>query len=125
FEGGEPFLNTPEHIKDAMCRALAENKTRYAPSSGIPELRAAIAAKARVRNQIPAETDDVIVLNGGMQGLFGAFQTVVNPGDEVLLLSPFWTPVKDLIANCEAQAVLVSTDEARAAGFTQTLARGL
>jgi len=125
FEGGEPFLNTPEHVKEAMRRALAENKTRYAPSSGIMELRAAVAAKARERNRIPAETEDVIVLNGGMQGLFGAFQTVVNPGEEVLVFSPFWTPVKDLVANCEAEAVLVSTDEARAAGFAPTLARHL
>ena len=125
FEGGEPFLNTPEQIKDAMRRALAENKTRYAPSSGIPELRAAIAAKVRERNQIPAETEDVLVVNGGMQGLFGAFQSVVNPGEEVLLFSPYWTPIKDLVANCEAESVFVSTDEARTEGFAQTLARHL
>jgi aspartate/methionine/tyrosine aminotransferase len=123
FEGGEPFLNTPEHIKEAMRRALAADKTRYAPSSGIPELRAAIAAKVSARNAIPARVEDVLVLNGGMQGLFGAFQSVVNPGDEVLLLSPYWTPITDLIANCEGMAVLVSTDEARADGFAQTLAR--
>jgi len=125
FEGGEPFLNTPAQIKDAMRRALAENKTRYAPSSGIPELRAAIAAKVRERNQIPAETEDVLVVNGGMQGLFGAFQSVVNPGEEVLLFSPYWTPIKDLVANCEAESVFVSTDEARTEGFAQTLARHL
>ncbi len=125
FEGGEPFLTTPEHIKEAMRRALAENKTRYAPSSGIAELRAAIATKARERNLLPTAPEDVVVLNGGMQGLFGSFQTVVNPGDEVLLFSPYWTPIKDLIANCEAHAVLVSTDEARAAGFAPTLARHL
>jgi aspartate aminotransferase len=123
FEGGEPFLQTPEHVKEAMRRALAENKTRYAPSSGIAELRTAIAAKVRERNQIPADVEDVIVMNGGMQGLFGSFQTIVNPGEEVLVFSPFWTPIKDLVANCEGQAVLVSTDEARAAGFAQTLAR--
>ena len=125
FEGGEPFLDTPEHIKDAMRRALTENKTRYAPSSGIPELRAAIAAKARTRNLLPTCAEDVVVLNGGMQGLFGAFQSVVDAGDEVLVFSPFWTPIKDLVANCEAQAVLVSTAEARAAGFASTLARHL
>jgi aspartate aminotransferase len=125
FEGGEPFLDTPEHVKEAMRRALAENKTRYAPSSGIPELRAAIVAKVRARNLLPATNEDVIVLSGGMQGLFGAFQSVVNPGDEVLVFSPYWTPIKDLIANCEAAAVLVSTEEARAAGFAPTLKRHL
>ncbi|HEY0097469.1 MAG TPA: aminotransferase class I/II-fold pyridoxal phosphate-dependent enzyme [Pyrinomonadaceae bacterium] len=123
FEGGEPFLNTPEHVKEAMTRALAEDRTRYAPSSGIQELREAIAQKLRTRNHMPVEAKDVIVQNGGMQGLFGAFQSVVNPGEEVLLFSPYWTPVKDLIAGCEARSVLVSTEEARREGFAATLAR--
>src|SRR4051812_29249482 len=123
FEGGEPFLNTPEPIKDAMTRALAENRTRYAPSSGIAELRAAIASKLRERNRIGAREEDVLVLNGGMQGLFGAFQSVVNPGDEMLVFSPYWTPIKDLIAHCEGSPVLVPTEEARREGFAETLAR--
>jgi aspartate aminotransferase len=123
FEGGEPFMPTPEPIKEAMTRALAENKTRYAPSSGIPELREAIAEKLRLRNRIPAEAKDIIVVNGGMQALFGAFQSVVNPDDEVLLFSPYWTPIKDLVAHCQGRSVLVPTDEAREVGLAQTLAR--
>ncbi len=123
FEGGEPFSNTPDYIKAAMTRALEENKTRYAPSSGIAELRAAIADKLRERNRIPARDEDVIVLNGGMQGLFGAFQSVLNPGDEVLVFSPYWTPIKDLIAHCQATSVLVPTHDARRDGFNKTLAR--
>jgi aspartate aminotransferase len=123
FEGGEPFLTTPEPIKEAMTRALAENRTRYAPSSGIPELRSAIASKLNERNRIDAREEDVVVLNGGMQGLFGAFQSVVDPGDEVLVFSPFWTPIKDLVMHCEGTAVLVPTEEARRDGFAETLAR--
>jgi aspartate aminotransferase len=123
FEGGEPFMPTPERIKEAMKRALDENKTRYAPSSGIPELRAAIAEKLRNKNQIPAQDKDVIVVNGGMQGLFGAFQSVVNPGDDVMLFSPYWTPIKDLVAHCQGRSILVPTREARETGFQQTLAR--
>jgi aspartate aminotransferase len=123
FEGGEPYMNTPDFIKDAMVRALSENKTRYAPSSGIPELRSAIAEKLRTTNQIPAGAQDVIVLNGGMQGLFGAFQSVVNPAEEVLVFSPYWTPIKDLIAHCQGKAVLVPTEEARKKGFIATLER--
>jgi aspartate aminotransferase len=123
LEGGEPFMPTPESIKAAMKRALDEDYTRYAPSSGIPELRDAIAEKLRHRNRIPAQSNDVIVVNGGMQGLFGAFQSVVNPGDEVLLFSPYWTPIKDLVAHCQGRIVLVPTSEARQAGFQQTLAR--
>lgn len=123
FEGGEPYMHTPDFVKEAMIRALAEHKTRYAPSSGILELRTAIADKVRAKNSIPAQATDVIVLNGGMQGLFGAFQSVVNPGEEVLVFSPFWTPIKDLIAFCQGSTILVPTKEARAHGFEKTLAR--
>ena len=123
FEGGEPFIETPDAIKQAAKRALDENQTRYAPSSGIPEIREAIAEKLRTRNRIPAETRDVIVVNGGMQGLFGAFQSIVNPGDEVLLFSPYWTPIKDLVAQSQGRSVMVPTREARESGFQQTLAR--
>jgi len=123
FEGGEPFMFTPEPIKQALTQALADNKTRYAASSGILELRAAIAEKLRTRNRIPATESDVIILNGGMQGLFGAFQSTINRGDEVMLFSPYWTPIKDLIAHCEAKIVLVPTNEARQAGFAKTLGK--
>jgi aspartate/methionine/tyrosine aminotransferase len=123
FEGGEPYSNTPDHIKEAMTLALEQNKTRYAPSSGIQELRAAIADKVREHNRIKARDEDVIVVNGGMQGLFGAFQSVVNPGEEVLVFSPYWTPIKDLVAHCQGSPVLVPTNEARREGFATTLKR--
>ena len=123
FEGGEPYMHTPDFVKEAMKRAVDENKSRYAPSSGIPELREAIADKLRTKNGIPAQQSEVVVMNGGMQGLFGAFQSVVNPKDEVLVFSPFWTPIKDLIAHCEGKTVLVPATEARANGLEQTLAK--
>ena len=123
FEGGEPYVFTPDYIKEAMTRALSENKTRYAPSSGIAELREAITDKLRERNHIPARFEDVIVLNGGMQGLYGAFQSTINPDDEIIVFSPYWTPIKDLIAHCEGTPVLVPTAEARRAGFAATLSR--
>ena len=123
FEGGEPYRSTPDYVKAAISSALRENKTRYAPSSGIAELRRAIAGKLQDRNRIPASEENIIVVNGGMQGLFGAFQSVVNPGDDVLIFSPYWTPIKDLVAHCQGRLVLVPTDEARARGFGETLAR--
>lgn len=122
FEGGEPWMNTPESVKAAMGDALARNQTRYAPSSGIPELRQAILAKARGRNGIPADDEAPIVVNGGMHGLFAAFATLLDPGDEVLLLSPYWTPIVDLVAYHQAKAVLVPTGPARRGGMAAALA---
>lgn len=122
FEGGEPWMNTPEAVKAAMTDALARNQTRYAPSSGIPELRKAILAKARDRNGIPADDESPVVVNGGMQGLFAAFAALIDPGDEVLMFSPYWTPIVDLIAYHEAKAVLVPTGPARRDGLTAALA---
>jgi len=123
FEGGEPWMNTPEPVKAAMGAALERNQTRYAPSSGIPELRQAILAKAREKNGIPCDDESAIVVNGGMQGLFAAFATLLDPGDEVLMFSPYWTPIMDLIAYHQAKAVLVPTDAARREGLAKTLAR--
>ena len=99
FEGGEPYRSTPDYIKAAVNVALAENKTRYAPSSGISELRKAIAFKLQKRNAINANEENVIVVNGGMQALFGAFQSVFDPGQDVLIFSPYWTPIKDLVTD--------------------------
>lgn len=123
FEGGEPFMPTPDPIKQAMDQALRENKTRYAASSGVMEFRQAILKKVTERNRIPAALEDVIVVNGGMQGLFGSFQSVLDPGDEVLMFAPYWTPIKDLIHYCQAKPIFVSTAEARANGLGKTLAR--
>jgi aspartate aminotransferase len=125
FEGGEPFINTPDPIKEACIKALSENKTRYAPSSGLPELLDAMANKLRTKNKIAAERDNVIVVNGGLHGLFVAFSAVVNPGDEVLLLSPYWTPVRDLIGLTGGERVLVDTYNMPAGDIRLALERHL
>ncbi len=123
FEGGEPYMPTPQPIKDAIGRALARNETRYAPSSGIPELRRAIVAKVREKNQIPADEESPIVVNGGMHGLFAAFATLLDPGDEVLLFSPYWTPIVDVILYNGAVPVRVPTVSARREGLSAALAK--
>ncbi|MFN2386244.1 MAG: pyridoxal phosphate-dependent aminotransferase [Thermoanaerobaculia bacterium] len=123
FEGGEPYMPTPDPIKDGMRDALARDQTRYAPSSGLPELREAIVRKVRSSNGISADEDSPIVVNGGMHGLFAAFATLLDPGDEVLLFSPYWTPIVDVIEYHRAVPVRVPTPEARAAGMTAALAK--
>lgn len=125
FEGGEPYMTTPERIKQAMEGALARNQTRYAPSSGIPELRSAILEKVRSKNRIPADDESPIVVNGGMQGLFAAFSTLLDPGDEVLTFSPYWTPVVDLVTWQGGVPVLVPTERAREKGISAALAGAL
>jgi aspartate/methionine/tyrosine aminotransferase len=121
FHGGEPFFDTSETIKYAMMKALVENKTRYAPSSGIEPLRAALAKKLQEKNHIPATAEDVIVTAGGAHALHVAFQAVLNPGDDVLLFSPYWTPIRDMVTGAEARALLVPTATARRNGLTKTL----
>jgi aspartate/methionine/tyrosine aminotransferase len=121
FHGGEPFFDTPASIKYALMKALVENKTRYAPSSGIEPLREALAQKLRNKNHIDANMEDVIVTAGGAHALFVAFQAVLNPGDDVLLFSPYWTPIRDMITGADARALLVPTATARRNGLTKTL----
>jgi aspartate/methionine/tyrosine aminotransferase len=113
LEGGEPFMGTPAFVKDAMKRALDENQTRYAPSSGIAPLLDAIRVKLAERNRIEVTKDEIIVTAGGAHALFCAFQATVNPGDEVMFFSPYWTPIKDQVSYCGGVPVLVSWDEIR------------
>jgi aspartate/methionine/tyrosine aminotransferase len=113
LEGGEPFMPTPPFVKEAMKRAIDENQTRYAPSSGIAPLLEAIRVKLAERNRITAATDEIIVTAGGAHALFCAFQATVNPGDEVMFFSPYWTPIKDQVSYCGGVPVLVPWDEIR------------
>jgi aspartate aminotransferase len=125
FEGGEPYMPTPEPIKDAMARALARNETRYAPSSGIPALRQAVAEKVRRKNGIPADAESALIVSGGMHGLFAAFATLLDPGDEILMLSPYWTPIVDSIAYQGGRPVLVPAREAREGRLAAALGRAM
>ena len=117
FHGGEPFFDTPERIKQGMMRALTDNLTRYAPSSGIGPLRELITEKLRKKNGLDVGVEDVIVTSGGAHALYATFQAVLDPGDDVLLFSPYWTPIRDMITAAEARALLVPTSSARQSGI--------
>ncbi len=121
FHGGEPFFETPESIKDASTRALVENRTRYAPSSGIEPLRTALVRKLEERNGISASLDDVIVTAGGAHALYVAFQAILDPGDDMMLFAPYWTPIRDMITMAQARPVMIPTSSARRNGITATL----
>jgi aspartate/methionine/tyrosine aminotransferase len=113
LEGGEPFMNTPDVIKGAMVRALEENQTRYAASSGIAPLLDAIRAKLARKNAINVTTQDIIVTAGGAHGLFCTFQATVNPGDEVIFFAPYWTPIKDHVSYAGGVPVRIPWPEVR------------
>ncbi|MCU1313744.1 MAG: Aspartate aminotransferase [Acidobacteriaceae bacterium] len=121
FHGGEPFYETPEAVKQALFTAVEENKTRYAPSSGIAPLRAALVDKLRTRNAIEATADQVLLTVGGAHALYCAFQAVLDPGSDCLLFSPYWTPIADMIRNTQARPLFVPTSAARRTGITATL----
>ncbi|HYO77568.1 MAG TPA: aminotransferase class I/II-fold pyridoxal phosphate-dependent enzyme [Thermoanaerobaculia bacterium] len=116
LEGGEPFITSPDFVKEAMKRAIDENQTRYAPSSGIPQLLEALRAKLARKNKLEVATGDIIVTAGGAHGLFCAFQASVNPGDEVMFFAPYWTPIKDQVSYSGAVAVRVPWDDVRGRG---------
>ena len=118
---GEPFFETPQEIKYAAVKALVENHTHNAPSSGLPPLRQALAAKLAVKNAIHVTEDEVIATVGGSQGLYAAFQSVIDPGDHVLVFSPYWTPIGDLVTLAQGRPLLVPTITARRNGIRKTL----
>jgi aspartate/methionine/tyrosine aminotransferase len=121
MHGGEPFFETPDAIKNAAIKALAENETHYAPSSGVPPLRKALVEKLAAKNGIHVTTDEVIATVGGAQGLYAAFQSVLDPGDDALVFSPYWTPIGDLVTGAQARPLLVPTISARRNGVRATL----
>lgn len=91
FEAGDPSFSLAPHVLEALERAARAGRTHYIPNNGIPELRAALAAKAREKNRIPGVTaDDVFVTCGAMQGLFVTFGSFLNRGDEVIVPDPMW-----------------------------------
>jgi aspartate aminotransferase len=121
FHGGEPFFDTPQEIKYAAIKALVENQTRYAPSSGLLPLRQALVEKLATKNRIRATVDEVIATVGGSHGLYAAFQSVLDPGDDALVFSPYWTPIVDLVTGTQARPLFVPTVSARRNGIRKTL----
>ncbi len=98
LEIGEPDFDTPEHVVEAGCRALREGKTRYTPTAGILELRAAIAEDVSRSRGVPVEPEQVVVTPGGKPIMFFAILALVDEGDEVLLPNPSF-PIYESMVN--------------------------
>ncbi len=111
FGAGEPDFDTPDHIKAAAQAALETGFTKYTPSSGIPELRQAIASKLAAENNLEYKPSQVIISNGAKQSCYNAIMAVCDPGDEVIIPAPYWLSYPEMVRLAGAEPVVVPTTE--------------
>lgn len=107
---GEPDFPTPDAICDAAVDALRAGFTKYTTTTGIPELKDAIVAKLARDNGIEVHAQQVVVSCGAKHSVFNALNALLDPGDEALILTPFWMTYADQVRLCAAEPVLVPTD---------------
>ena len=105
---GEPDFDTPEVVKEAAIQAIKDNITHYSPVPGFPELRTAIANKLKRDNNLDYSPDQIVVSTGAKQSIANVVLSLVNPGDEVLLPSPYWVSYIELVKMAEGIPVLLS-----------------
>jgi aspartate aminotransferase len=111
FGAGEPDFDTPEHIKAACIAALEGGFTKYTPSSGLPELRQAISEKFAADNGLEYRPGQIIVSNGAKHSCYNAILATCEPGDEVIIPSPYWVSYPDMVRLAGAEPVFVQTSE--------------
>ena len=112
FGAGEPDFATPDYIVQAAVEAARQPKYhRYTPVAGLAELRAAVAAKTLRDSGYAVEASQVLITNGGKQAVYNTFATLLDPGDEVLLITPYWTTYPEAIKLAGGVPVEVHTDE--------------
>ncbi|HYS17941.1 MAG TPA: pyridoxal phosphate-dependent aminotransferase [Candidatus Binatia bacterium] len=112
FGAGEPDFDTPERIKDAAIQAMRRGQTKYTEVGGIPELRAAVCGKFKRDNGLAYEPADVLVSCGAKHSLFNLAVALLNPGDEVLVPSPYWVSYPEQARLLGAVPIAVPTHEA-------------
>ena len=115
---GEPDFDTPDHIKEAAARAMRDGATKYTALDGTAELKQAIADKFRADNGLGFELAQITVGAGAKQILFNAMMATLDPGDEVIIPTPFWTSYADIVRIAGGQPVLIPC--ADTAGFRLT-----
>jgi len=107
---GEPDFNTPDNVKEAAKKALDENYTRYSPVPGYPELRQAIVNKLKNENGLDYEPSQIVVSTGAKQSLSNIILTLINPGDEVIIPTPYWVSYSEMVVLAEGKSVFIDTD---------------
>src|SRR5258708_12409856 len=118
FGAGEPDFDTPQHIKDAAAKALAEGFTKYTPSSGIPELRQAIAEKFKRDNGLSYKPSQIIVSNGGKHSCYNVILATCEAGDEVIIPAPYWLSYPEMAKLAGAKPVIIQTSDKTEFKFT-------
>src|SRR5881409_1753314 len=111
FGAGEPDFDTPQHIKEAAIKALNEGFTKYTPSSGIPELREAIAQKFKRDNAVSYKASQIIVSCGGKHSCYNVILATCEQGDEVIIPSPYWLSYPEMVKLAGAQPVILPTTD--------------
>ncbi len=112
FGAGEPDFDTPQYIKDAAIEALAKGITRYTPASGLLELREAICEKLKNQNGLTYTPAQIVVSNGAKHSLSNVFAALLNPGDEVIIPSPYWVSYPEMVKLADGKPVFVKGVEA-------------
>ncbi len=105
---GEPDFNTPDHIKEAAKKAIDDNYSKYPPVPGYSDLREAISKKFREQNGISYSPEQIIVSAGGKHSLINVILSIVNPGEEVIILAPYWVSYYDQVILAGGKPVIVS-----------------
>lgn len=118
FGAGQPDFDTPEYIKVAAKEAIDKGMTKYTPVAGIPQLRKAVCDKFLKDNGITYTPDQIVITNGAKHALYNAFQALLNPGDEVLIPSPYWNSYPEIVKMACGEPVYINTDES--SGFKMT-----
>lgn len=111
FGAGEPDFDTPQHIKDAAAKALAAGFTKYTPSSGIPELRQAIADKFQRENGLTYKPSQIIVSCGGKHSCYNVILATCQEGDEVIIPAPYWLSYPEMVKLAGATPVILPTSD--------------
>ena len=106
---GEPDFNTPDDIKEAAKKAIDENYTHYPPVPGYPDLLKAISDKFKRENNLEYSPDQIIVSAGGKHSIINVILSLVNPGDEVIIIAPYWVSYYDQIILAEGKPVVLET----------------
>jgi aspartate aminotransferase len=104
---GEPDFDTPDHVKEAAYKAIRDGKTKYTAADGMPELKEAICRKFARENDLRYEPADIHIAPGGKAVIYNAFVATLNPGDEVVVPSPYWVSYPEMAIMCGATAVAV------------------